>query len=59
MISSDGLADSVTATVLKRKGSVITNIFETKALIEDCRAKMFVADLEHDWIGQVRRQECL
>ena len=38
MISSDGLADSVTATVLKRKGSVITNIFETKAVIEDCRA---------------------
>ena len=38
IISSDGLAESVDATVLKRKGNAVTRILETKAVIEDCRA---------------------
>ena len=38
VISSEGLAESVTATVLKRKGIAIASILETKAVIEDCRA---------------------
>ena len=38
MIDSGGLAESVTATVMKRKGITITNIIETKAVIEDYRA---------------------
>ena len=35
---SGGLSDSVQATVLKRKGQVVTSILETKAVIEDCRS---------------------
>ena len=38
MISCDGLAESVTATVNKRKGNIINSIIENKAVIEDCRA---------------------
>ena len=30
IISSDGLAESVAATVLKRKGNAVTSILETK-----------------------------
>ena len=37
MIGEGGLAASVDATVLKRKGQVISNIIETKAVIEDYR----------------------
>ena len=38
MLSSAGLADSAHATVLKRKGQVISSILDTKAVVEDCRA---------------------
>ena len=38
MISSGGLADSVQATVLKRKGQVVSCILETTAVVEDCRS---------------------
>ena len=40
MISEGGLAASVDATVTKRKGQVISNILETKAVIEDYRSKV-------------------
>ena len=38
MISSEGLADSVLSTILKRKGQVVSCILETTAVVEDCRA---------------------
>ena len=38
MISGEGLAESVAATVMKRKGQTVSCIIETKAVIEDCRA---------------------
>ena len=40
MISTGGLAESVLATVLKRKGQVVSSILETKAVIEDCRSNI-------------------
>ena len=40
MLSSAGLADSAHATVLKRKGQVISSILDTKAVVEDCRANV-------------------
>ena len=40
MLSSGGLSDSVQATVLKRKGQVVSTILETKAVIEDCRSNV-------------------
>ena len=40
MISEGGLAASVDATVMKRKGKVISNIIETKAVIEDYRSQI-------------------
>ena len=40
MISTGGLAESVLATVLKRKGQVVSSILETKAFIEDCRSNI-------------------
>ena len=40
MICTGGLAESVQATILKRKGQVVTSILETKAVIEDCRANL-------------------
>ena len=40
MISSNGLAASVEATVVKRKGQVFSNILEIKAVIEDYRASV-------------------
>ena len=49
MISTDGLADSVSATVMKRKGQTVSSIIETKAVIEDCRANVIggiIAGLE-------------
>ena len=38
MISSDGLADCVLKTVLKRKGQVVSCILETKAVVEYYRS---------------------
>ena len=43
VISSKGLADSVRATVDRRKGQVIKNIIEIRAVIEDYRANFFGA----------------
>ena len=40
MISCEGLAASVEATVVKRKGQVFTNILEVKAVVEDYRANV-------------------
>ena len=40
MICSGGLALSVQATVMKRKGQTISSILETKSVIEDCRANV-------------------
>ena len=40
MLSSGGLSDSVQATVMKRKGQVVSTILETKAVIEDCRSNV-------------------
>ena len=40
MICTSGLAGSVQATVMKRKGQFVTSIIETKAVIEDCRANI-------------------
>ena len=39
-LSSGGLSDSVQATILKRKGQVVTSILEAKAVIEDCRSNI-------------------
>ena len=39
-ISSEGLADSAHATILKRRGQVISCILETIAVVEDCRANV-------------------
>ena len=38
MISSDGLADCVLKTVLRRKGQVVSCILETKAVVEYYRS---------------------
>ena len=40
MISCNGLAASVEATVKKRKGQVFSNILEVKAVVEDYRANV-------------------
>ena len=40
MICSGGLAASVQATVMKRKGQVVSSILDTKAVVEDCRANV-------------------
>ena len=40
MISSAGLSESVHATVLKRKGQVISSIIEIKAVVKDCRTNI-------------------
>ena len=40
MLCSAGLSESVHATVLKRKGQVISSILDTKAVVEDCRANV-------------------
>ena len=37
-VSFGGLAASVMATIVKRKGKVIQSIFEIKAVIDDCRS---------------------
>ena len=39
-LSGLGLADSVAATVSKRKGLVIRSIFEIRTVIEDCRSQV-------------------
>ena len=39
-LSCHGLADSVTATVMKRKGLVIHSIYETRAVVDDCRSQV-------------------
>ena len=39
VISSEGLCESVTATVNKRKGQVLSNIVEIRAVIDDFRSK--------------------
>ena len=39
-LSSGGLADSVNATMLKRKGKVVSSILDTKAVVEDCRSNI-------------------
>ena len=46
MISADGLAESVSATVMKRKGQTVSCMIETKAVIEDCRANAIVGIVE-------------
>ena len=38
IISSGGLAESVTATVTKRSGRVLQSIFEIRTIIDDCRS---------------------
>ena len=43
VLSSEGLADSVRATVDKRKGQVLKNITEIRAVIEDIRANFLGA----------------
>jgi hypothetical protein len=40
MLCGAGLSESVHATVIKRKGQVISSILDTKAVIEDCRANV-------------------
>ena len=39
-ISCNGLADSVAVTVSKRKGLVIQSIYETRAVVDDCRSQV-------------------
>ena len=39
-LSSEGLSDSVAATVKKRKGLVVQSIYEIRAVIEDCRSQV-------------------
>ena len=38
IISGNGLAESVKATVNKRRGQVLRNIIEIRAVLEDCRS---------------------
>ena len=38
IISGNGLAESVKATVQKRRGQVLRNIIEIRAVLEDCRS---------------------
>ena len=40
MLCTAGLSESVHATVIKRKGQVISSILDTKAVIEDCRSNV-------------------
>ena len=40
MLCTAGLSESVHATVLKRKGQVISSILDTKAVVEDCRSNV-------------------
>ena len=40
MICSSGLAGSVHATVVRRRGNVVINILETRAVVDDCRASI-------------------
>ena len=37
-LSSFGLADSVSATVMKRKGLAVHSIHEIRAVVDDCRS---------------------
>ena len=37
-ISAGGMAESATATINKRKGKVVTSIFEISTLMDDCRS---------------------
>ena len=39
-LSSGGLSEGVQATILKRKGQVVTSILEIKVVIEDCRSNI-------------------
>ena len=39
-ISCNGLADSVAVTVSKRKGLVMQSIYETRAVVDDCRSQV-------------------
>ena len=39
-LSSGGLSESVKTTIAKRKGFVISNIYNIRNIIEDCRANI-------------------